>query len=237
ARGDFRGLGRPDTLRVGAAGGVQAAAVTRGPAAAANGYAPAADPLPCRSVNQQQEAEADGGGHARGYVGNAAAAITMRLTPVGSSHTCVAVRVTHMTTASQLGQRTTVPMPWAYTSRPPTAWVAPHWPQVARAAVRSGTKSSLRIPAAAFPSSRSASATLSPAAIRASAALVPPSIPPSWCSRIGRCGAGYAAPPVGPKRSVFPRAGACPSATSAAATPSTSKVGPQTKTCGCSAGG
>jgi hypothetical protein len=62
-----------------------------------------------------------------------------------------------ITTPSQLGHRITVPMPWAYTRSTPIAPVAPQLAHFARATVRSGTNSSLRIPAAAFPSTRFAS--------------------------------------------------------------------------------
>ena len=43
--------------------------------------------------------------------GAVAAAMTTSLAPVGSSHSRVGVRATRRTTASQLGQRSTVPMP------------------------------------------------------------------------------------------------------------------------------
>jgi len=39
--------------------------------------------------------------------------MTTSLAPIGSSHSRVRVRATRKTTASQLGQRITIPMPWA----------------------------------------------------------------------------------------------------------------------------
>ena len=40
-------------------------------------------------------------------------AVTTSFAPVRSSHSCLRVRATRKMTASQLGQRITVPMPWA----------------------------------------------------------------------------------------------------------------------------
>lgn len=50
-------------------------------------------------------------GESRVHAGSPVVEMTMCLAPVASSHTCVGVRVTQRTTPSQLGQRTTVPMP------------------------------------------------------------------------------------------------------------------------------
>src|SRR5262245_58200872 len=54
----------------------------------------------------------------------------------------------------------TVPMPCAYTSIAPSARIVPQCAHVARAVVRSETKSSLRIPAAALPSSLASSSLM-----------------------------------------------------------------------------
>jgi hypothetical protein len=76
-----------------------------------------------------------------------------------------------MTTASQAVHRITIPIPCAYTSKAPTGPAAPHVAHVTRAVVKSWTKISLSIPAAAFPSSLAASPARS-SSVRSRSALV-----------------------------------------------------------------
>jgi hypothetical protein len=59
------------------------------------------------------------------------------LAPVASSQRRVGVRAIRITTELQLGQRMTMPIPWAYTSKAPTDLAAPHVAHVVRADVKS----------------------------------------------------------------------------------------------------
>jgi hypothetical protein len=73
----------------------------------------------------------------------------------------VGVRTIRITTEWQVVHRITIPIPCAYTSKAPIGLAAPQLAHVTRAVVKSWTKISLSIPAAAFPSSLAASSALS----------------------------------------------------------------------------
>ena len=68
--------------------------------------------------------------------GTAAARVT-NLAPVASSKSRPGVCAIRITTELQLGQRMTMPIPWAYTSKAPTDLTAPHVAHVVRADVKS----------------------------------------------------------------------------------------------------
>ena len=59
------------------------------------------------------------------------------LAPVASSQRRVGVRAIRITTELQLGQRMTMPISWAYTSKAPTDLAVPQLEHVVRADVKS----------------------------------------------------------------------------------------------------